>query len=258
MVERALKLPKRLSPSAINTFIKCPQNYKFSYIDYLWGPSNEHLVRGNFVHAILGDLLREKPSERTLERARAIAKEQWVKEWKREAEKVLSGEATIREFQWSSWFAVENYFKLEDPAEVPASGLETQLFGKINGVTIKGFVDRWDAVGDDEMDVIDYKTGKTPKKREWAADYALQMDIYAALLEEKVDRKARNLVLLYLKEGDSLEFEATPTRRESTIATVTNAWEGIVERCGTGEFETKPSKLCDWCNHKEYCPAWQT
>lgn len=258
MVETKLVPPKHLSPSAINSYIKCPQKFKFSYIDKLWGPPNEHLVRGNFVHAILEELLKEAPEDRTLETARAKAKNLWAAKWKRESAKVINGAESLRQFQWSCWFAVENYFKIEDPVEVAADGMETRLHGKVGNVTVKGFVDRWDAVGTDRMDITDYKTGKTPKKREYAADYALQLDIYAALLEAKEGRDTRKMRLLFLKEGDIFEYDATDTRRESTITTVTNTWEGVLEGCETGQFATKTSKLCDWCDHKGYCPAWQT
>jgi hypothetical protein len=40
----------------------------------------------------------------------------------------------MNEFRWRSWWCIENYFKVEDPTNMEANGLEEIVQGDINGV----------------------------------------------------------------------------------------------------------------------------
>ncbi len=121
-----------------------------------------------------------------------------------------------------------------------------------------GFVDRIDVAPTGEMRVVDYKTGKAPPAaRELAEAKAMfQMKFYAvALLRSRGVLPAR-LRLLYLADGQVLDY--TPDldellRFEKTLMAM---WRAIQAAGVTGDFRPTPSRLCDWCAHHQHCPVF--
>ena len=54
----ALAVQKRLSPSAINSYYKCPREYYYTYIGKLKTKPSIHLVKGSIVHKTLEDFFK--------------------------------------------------------------------------------------------------------------------------------------------------------------------------------------------------------
>lgn len=50
----------RLSPSKINTYMKCPREFYYKYIAKIPEKKTIHLFRGSLVHAILEDLFKKQ------------------------------------------------------------------------------------------------------------------------------------------------------------------------------------------------------
>lgn len=248
-------MPKYLSPSAVSTFNQCPMRYKFSKLDKIPEPSTDAQVIGSFVHEVLEFLFKEPSKDRTEARARSLAKELWESKWFEEYDKILH-KPPMNEFRWKSWWCIENYFKVEDPTNMEANGLEEIVQGDINGVPIFGIIDRWHLTDNDKIVVSDYKTGKKPRKQyEW--EKKMQIMIYVDLLEQITGYDAECAELLYLKSGDKVQYAPTDDLRESVHVTLKNTWEELSDSCGSGEFECRTGPLCNWCNFKEMCPAWR-
>jgi len=53
---------------------------------------------------------------------------------------------------------VANYFTIEDPNEINPVGIELLLETRLNGMRLRGIIDRLDLTPDGELVVIDYKT----------------------------------------------------------------------------------------------------
>ena len=51
----------RLSPSKINTYMKCPREFYYKYIAKIPEKKTIHLFRGTLVHAVLEDLFKKQP-----------------------------------------------------------------------------------------------------------------------------------------------------------------------------------------------------
>ena len=49
----------RLSPSKINTYLKCPREFYYKYIAKLPEKKTIHLFRGTLVHQVLEDLFKK-------------------------------------------------------------------------------------------------------------------------------------------------------------------------------------------------------
>lgn len=250
-----------LSPSACSTYLQCPLKYKYEKIDKRPQDPSPSLARGNFVHAILEELIALPAEDRTPARAKLIAKDVWAgiggDNWRlaKDIKALKLSPAAQREFKWESWWCVENYFKVEDPTTVVAEGRERWVKGPVGKGMVRGIVDRFDRT-DQGIHVIDYKTGKKPRRPEWADSYIFQLSIYAILLSDELGEKVYEGSLYYLGDGHRADYEMDEGRFESATKTVTAIREGIDERIKNDSFEPQKSKLCDWCSFKPICPAW--
>lgn len=256
---RTYEPPARLSPSSVGTFLQCPLRYRLSRLDQISEPKTPEQVRGSFVHEVLEHLFMAEPEKRTLATARQIAGELWAASWSAEVERDLrlSGKA-LREWRWHAWWCVEEYFTLEDPRLVAPSGLETKLEGKVAGVPFLGIIDRWSLDDDGRATVTDYKTGKAPLPR-YASDKILQIMVYADMLTSNKDVDVNTVELIYLKTpGQKAQYQPTDSELGKMRTTVQSVWNDIHAACETGEFETRPGKLCNWCSYKNICPAFNS
>ena len=181
----------------------------------------------------------------------------WETQWQTETISVIgSKKENLHAFRWNAWWCIENYFKLETPTEVNPKGIEHELNGEIDGVPIKGYIDRWHQT-DDGIVISDYKTGKTPR-RPYVDGKFFQLYVYAKLLEQETRSPVHKVELLYLKDGICLKRdENLASEIESMTQVVVQTHAAVIERCHNGFFEPTPNKLCDWCSYKSFCPAWQ-
>ena len=130
--------------------------------------------------------------------------------------------------------------------------METEL---ASGLLLRGYVDRVDVAPTGEVRIVDYKTGTAP--RQVAEARALfQMKFYALALLHLRGVVPTQLRLMYLADGESLSYapdEAELRRFERTLEAI---WVAIRAAGTTGDFRANPSRMCDWCSHKAFCPAW--
>lgn len=250
-----LQAPEYLSPSSMATFEQCPLKFKYSRIDKLAEPPTEATIRGNFVHDILEALYGLEPDRRTKEMAKEIARVLWDTTWQEQTASLISDPKALHEFRWSAWWCVDNLWKLEDPQVIEPSGLETEVIADINGVRIRGFIDRYTTT-DGVAVVSDYKTGKKPHPK-YQNDKFFQLLVYALALQELEICSPQKVELLFLKESARLQMEV---KQEDLLATqdkIVSIKGAIDKRCQEGEFEPVKHRLCDWCHFKSMCPAWK-
>mgnify|MGYP001820958270 CR=1 FL=1 len=209
-------------------------------------------------------LYKEPAEQRTVAKAKEIAGDRWANgldkykrtTWEERARN--AGVTDTVQFRWTSWFNIENYFKMEDPTVIEPIGLETWVNGSILDVELRGIIDRldWDDDGE-KVVIIDYKTGKSAQPGgRYDASKILPLMIYAELTEEQRQKEVARMELLYVSDGTRAVYYPTSENREAMYKTVHDTHEGIKEACTTGEFPAVTSNLCDWCDYKDICPAW--
>ena len=106
--------------------------------------------------------------------------------------------------------------------------------------------------------MVDYKTGKAPPEARALAEFKamFQMKFYAvALLRSRGVLPAR-LRLLYLADGQVLDYSPDLDELLRFEKTLMAIWRAIQSAGATGDFRPSPSRLCDWCAHHEHCPVF--
>lgn len=239
-----MRTPRTFSPTKANDFATCGQQFQWKHLDRLPEPETEHLALGNAVHEALEYLFyRHDNGDRTIHHALDYL----------EAARVrydLSIESTRKALT-----LVENLWDLEDPNDVTVLGVEIGVEGEVNGVPVRGKIDRL-RLDRGLLIAEDWKTGRAPRPQE-ERNKLQQLMLYSILLEQLIGRRPDKVRLVYLSKP--VIIEATPddaTLRGLGIRTAA-MWDAISRACESENFRPKPSALCSWCTWQAICPAWR-
>jgi putative RecB family exonuclease len=245
-----------LSPSRAADFKTCPLLYRFRTIDRLPEPPSPAAVRGTLVHAVLEELFDLPPQQRTLPTAADLLPGAW--------ERVLSEEPEVAELfndaealaEWMSGAQdlLANYFRLEDPSRLSPESREQLVETVVDGLRLRGYVDRLDVSPAGDLRVVDYKTGAAPREA-FEAKALFQLKFYALVLWRTRGVVPRQLKLLYLADADSLTASFDADELERFEKSLKALWSAIERATVSGDFRPNPGRLCDWCTHQPLCPA---
>lgn len=248
--------PRTLSPSKVETFTQCALKFRYRAIDKLPEPPSEAATKGTLVHAALEGLLALDPGGRTRDAAQACT-DTAIEQIRTDDD--FTGleldERSTEEFFADARWLVDNYFSVEDPTTVRPVGLELLLEVPRDGYAIRGIIDRLELDENGEFVVTDYKTGRSPSPR-FAQQRMGQLTMYAAMCTEVLGRRPAKIRMLFLRDGGIVE--AVPTEQDlgAMDRRVDAVWHAVEAACANDDFRPKPSKLCDWCAFKPYCPAF--
>jgi len=245
-------LPSYLSPSSASMFQQCPRKWKHRYVDRLPDPPGIPALVGTFAHRVLELLLCEPKADRTVVRAKELARIAWPEiERDRDFRALELDAEAARDFRWKGWQAIEGLWRIEDPAIVEVYATESDVRVHLGDVPFRGIVDRVD-VEDDGLVVADYKSGKAPKER-YADARLAQVLLYAAAIAESTGTRPARARLLYLDQR-IIEVDVTDDNIGEVVESLRATWEGLRSACDSGEFEAKTGPLCAWCPFVEHCP----
>lgn len=255
--QRAPRKPA-LSPSRANDFEQCPLMFRLRTVDKLPEPPSSAATRGTLVHSVLERLYDHPIGQRSPEAAQAILPNEWqyLQDSRPQVRELFSSEADEQTWLTSVAKLVDSYFKVEDPNRLePAERevfVETQL---ADGPLLRGVVDRVDIAPDGAMRIVDYKTGKSPRPQ-YSAAAAFQMRFYGLAMQRSRGVMPKMLQLVYLGDGQVLRNEPTTQDLVVTEQKIRSIWDDIRRNVERNEWRPKPSRLCDWCNFKPICPAF--
>ena len=261
MTQTVVDIPVKgaLSPSRAADFKTCPLLYRFRSIDRLPERPSRDATRGTVVHAVLERLYDLPAAERTV----GAAQEMVTPQWDRMRAEVPELDTLFAEgadgAELSTWLdsarnLVANYFRLEDPTRLEPDSREERVEVVIDGLRLRGYVDRVDVSPAGDIRVVDYKTGTTPREA-FEGKALFQMKFYALVLWRTRGVVPRQLRLIYLADTDTLSYSPDAEELERFERTLQAIWSAIERSTVAQEFRPNPSRLCDWCDHHAFCPA---
>jgi putative RecB family exonuclease len=246
-----------LSPSRASDFKTCPLLYRFRSIDRLPEKPSAAATRGTVVHAVLERLYDLPAAGRTLLSAQAMVDPEWQK--LREVTPEVDGLFEADPGALGPWLdsardLVANYFKLEDPTRLEPAAREERVEVVMDGLRLRGYVDRLDVSTAGDLRVVDYKTGATPREA-FEGKALFQMKFYALVLWRMRGVVPRQLRLIYLADSDTLSYSPDAQELERFERTLHAIWAAISRATESQDFRPNPSRLCNWCDHHAFCPA---
>ncbi len=245
-----------LSPSRASDFKHCPALYKFRSIDKLEEPPTVHQARGTTAHRALELLFDLPPGERNAPRLYDLFRRAWVELRDVEFPGLFSTVEEERAWGMDSMALLANYFAVEDPARIRPTARERVLEVDVDGMTIRGILDRMEEDGG-RLIITDYKTGKAPPER-YAIGAFFALKIYALLVRREMGQTPDELRLLYLNGPTVYTIPVNDAQLDAMERHLRALWSAIDRAIRTGDFPTRPGRLCDWCAFQDRCPAWTT
>jgi putative RecB family exonuclease len=253
----ALSPPRTLSPSKVSAFTSCPLAFRFSQIEKRPQPPSPPAVKGTLVHAALERLFWHHPAgERTPGAAQLELELAWVDAQDDEEVKELGlDEAAAVAFLDDARRLVANYFLLEDPNAARAVGVELGVETDLEGLRLRGIIDRLDVLPDGRLIVVDYKTGRPPSER-FERGSLSGVQTYALLCESMLGQPPAEVRLLYLSEPLAITAVASEQTIRGQRRRAAAVWTAIERACNAEDFRPNVGPLCDYCNFKASCPAF--
>lgn len=241
-----------LSYSQIETFRLCPLHYKLRYILQIPTPSSASLSFGTSIHAALKDFYQlHAAGERV---TKQLLLELLDRYWKREGYENRQYEEDMKKrgAEYLSYYMDHEFdtkskpVALEQPFTVPVTA---------NGKTIKigGKIDRIDELPGGKLEIIDYKTGRMPSKRE--VDANLQLSMYAIAASEipgvAFSRRPEDITLsLYFFDS---KVKVSTTRTAEQLVLEKASIIDIATKIEHSDFRCSGNQLCRDCEYRMFC-----
>ena len=251
LVSQWVQLPPRadaglrtLSASAIDQYERCPLAYKLSRD---WRIPEEPAARMQFgaaMHLALKAYFDGVRAGRTPDEETVIAS------FLDEFAKTKIEEDIQRELYEKEGRDQLTRF-LRSPLAKPGGEIlhtENNFSFAIGETKVRSKMDRLDRIGNNDVAVVDYKTGK-PKTQE-DADDSLQLSIYA-LAARHMGFTAASLVFISLGNCTAVASSRTPVQLKKAENKVVE----VATKIAAGDFEPKPGMLCNGCSYHSICPA---
>jgi putative RecB family exonuclease len=248
-----------LSPSRAGDFKACPQLFKFRAIDRLPEPVSVYQARGTTAHRALQRLFDLPAPERTPEALYDLFRAAWAEaRVTEEYEGLFASLEEERAWGLHSLAILANYFSVEDPASFDPLEREMDLLEDLDGITIRGILDRMEERPDGTLVISDYKTGKAPPEQ-YALPAFFALKIYALLIRRRMGRTPGRVRLIYLGGPDGpvvYEIPVTDAQLDAMDRQLRALWTAINRAMALEDFPPRPGPLCDWCSFRDLCPAW--
>ncbi len=236
--------------------MQCPLLYRFRVIDRLPEPPSAAAARGTLVHAALERVFDLPAAGRTPDAAVGLLPQVWDRLVQDEPElATLCGEGGHEEWFADAAALVQRWFTLEDPEHLEPAEREMYVEAEVDGLVLRGYLDRLDVAPDGRMRIVDYKTGRAPSEI-FEGKALFQMKFYALVLWRTRGVVPTMLQLVYLKDGQILRYSPTEHELLATERKVQALWQAIERAATTGDWRPRTSRLCDWCHHKSLCPEF--
>ena len=234
----------KMSKSKINTYKKCPREFKYIYIDELESPPNEYMQLGLDVHTIaerVGKRLKEKDN---------ITKE--------DINVVLQSELSYL----NSDFVLTEHINSLHSFFLNFCNTQYKIFSveeKIENtdLNINGVIDLVvEDVKTGNLIIIDYKTSKSKA----ITNYRFELCMYRNLIEFKYpNKKVSTAIIFFTKDNKYRGFNFANQQQKGAYVTdkdyqsVFDYINFVQEQISHNIFPPKKQFLCKYCNFQEEC-----
>lgn len=234
----------KLSKSKVNTYLKCPLEFKFQYIDEIEVEPNKYMILGSDVH-----LIAEKFCEKFRDELDDVNIENELLKIAHEEDIGYGAFEHIENL--ANFFQevfVENDYKLFCQEEYLLD--EKNRFSGICDIILE------DENGD--LVVIDYKTSKSSS----FSKYRLELCYYKLLVENVLNRSVSQVGIFFTKNGRLRLLDVCDDENkrkflnDDEISEAIDTMYYVRNEINNGNFDAKRQYLCRFCTYRHICDAF--
>ncbi len=253
---------QRYSHSSLDTFRKCPRQFKFKYIDKIEIPRliPAHLYLGNAVHRSLQTLYewaadgKQYPLDDLLNQYQA----EWDKPDRRDI--VVSREhMTVDDYIENGRAMLRNYYEQYQPFDQGTTlGTELNINFQIPGCdrTFTAKIDRLWRRADGVVEICDFKTSQKLALGHTDASFYYQMGLYQLGVQEVYPQfEEIEQAQYFLKHNEVIRYRMRLDELDELTEKVRTEVVTIMDAEERENFPTKETALCDFCDYFNLCPA---
>jgi DNA helicase-2/ATP-dependent DNA helicase PcrA len=239
--------PLKLSASAVDSYRKCPQLFLFSRLWSLKEGPAATLSFGAVMHTTVRRFIDQyrKGVKLPFEEVARVLETEWTsagyEDEYQESEYKKDGIEQLRVFHADFLANPPEVLEQEKSFELPLE----------NNVIINGRIDQINSLGKKDVEIIDYKTGKSRKEADARRD--LQLSIYAIAAKEILELNPVRLAFHYLQNNQVQSTTRTDKQLDEAQKVVQEAAADI----RAAEFSPKRGFACRGCAYKPVCPAYE-
>lgn len=234
----------RMSKSKINTYLKCPLEFKFQYIDEIEAEPNKYMILGSDVH-----LIAEKFADKFGDELEGVNIENELIKIMNELDigYDLSSHVNNLGLFFREVF-IDNNYKLFSQEEYLHD--EVHRFSGICDIILE------DENG--ELVVIDYKTSNSNT----FSRYRRELCYYKLLVENVYDKNVSSVGIFFTKNGRLrlLDVYEDDNKRKflnsAEIEDAVDTFYQVRSEVNSGNFYPKRQFLCKFCTYKEICDEY--
>ena len=239
-----------LSVSQIRTYLRCPRQYEYIYINKMRPPVTSSLLLGRAFHKAIEEANRAKMETGEI-LSNDDVKDAFSQMWDREKTKVEWEDGEDQGQLKDHGLAMTSHYYQEVGQKLRPKLIEQGTTVDIEGVPVKVVIDLVERDGK----IRDFKTAKrTPAKDE--ADRSIQLSTYAMAYREMTGERESGAQLDYtvnLKSGPKithLETQIDDSRIERTKTLI----KGVAQAISSGMFyPVEESFSCSFCPFRDLC-----
>jgi DNA helicase-2/ATP-dependent DNA helicase PcrA len=236
--------PLQLSATAVDGYKSCPLKFLLGHQWGLRGGPHAAMTFGSVMHTTIKLLVQELAKRRRVpfDEVENIYNREWHSagflDDYQEEEYRKEGLEQLRAFHAS-------YSELLPDVLHQEKFFELSLAGNI---VVHGRMDQVNRLAGDEVEIVDYKTGKP--KQEGAAKKSLQLSLYALATREVLEREPVRLTFYNLTTNTSV----TVTHDEKQLNRAREEVQEVADDVRAGNFPAKPGFFCRNCEYISVCP----
>lgn len=238
----------RLSFSRIDLYRSCSLRFRYTYVDKLPSVPATYLSFGTSIHAAL-----EAFHDRTLFGRPALEDlHQFLYDhWDSTGYANVPRAKQLDDYQRAKHVLTRYHQRIGDDYR-PAADTEKWFELPIGDTAVVvGSIDRVDVDDEGDFHVVDYKTGKLRDVQ--AVRGSLQLALYALACEHLYGRLPATVSLDFVVAGTEVKVPLAELDLDAARQAVLDTADAVLAE----RFEPNPTRLCDWCDHRALCPAWE-
>jgi len=240
-----------ISVSRIKRYEQCPLSFKLNYIDKKPRCSNDALLFGSLLHAVLETLVKWVKEEEysgiiPIDIIKQVYQEQWSKfdicgiETFNEGQSIILDYLSDKDYNCYDILDIEHEFNIE-----------------IDGYIFNGKIDLCEKINDETIRIIDYKSSRQLYTIS-DIDSDLQLSIYNAVAK-KIWPWAKNVELeLHMIRHNKIQRPSRP-REDGECLNAIRYMIAVAKRTeeSNNKFPPKLNSYCSYCDQCDNCEEYQ-